>query len=409
MGKRFRLICRAPANVVFQGEENLLVTVNHSDGAGTVKLMTRRIPDTEGKTFAGDFGAIIDAPADDIRSSLRWINIARDLAALVEITANANVGPLELEIAFEATAEPGEKPFLQVVRQADQPAITSRLVPMKATAALLDKVNSSPYRDALTRAMAQYSRALSYARLGSELSMVAHLWIGIEALKGAVVEAKMASLGVNEDGLAKAWGFSVDRRMKIREFLLAEARARVICKDDRELHREAKRVSDSYEHSFTNAGSLYTPAEKIVKRLAECLRSAVFELAGLDPEIAQALYSAPYKDPRGPLGVELYLWGDLTKEPSADPAAVATYPHFAVDAEMEVQQTDAHSDATGFPPLKVNLKCTPRAEPGFKLELKATEHWDGGSITAPAVLRAEIKDGAWRIALGGEDRPAPPE
>jgi len=164
-------------------------------------------------------------------------------------------------------------------------------------------------------------------------------------------------------------------------------------------------VSDSFEHSFVNAGQLYARAEGVVKKLAECLRMAVFNLAELEPETIKQLTSAPYDHPRGPRGIEHYFWGTLSKETPDDLSTVATYPHFGIEGDIEILQGDTETEVPGLPPLISRFKCTPRTEPGYTLELKVVEAWDGATMTSPTVLRSEI---VLRQAAEA-DRPAPSE
>jgi hypothetical protein len=116
--------------------------------------------------------------------------------------------------------------------------------------ALLRGIESHSGKAQLMRALAQYNGALDNWSFGSETLCVAHLFMGLEALKSTALDHHLLQSGLTEQQLADAWGYVKDKRKTAREFLIHETRSRILFDGDDECHRRAKAISDKFEHGF---------------------------------------------------------------------------------------------------------------------------------------------------------------
>jgi hypothetical protein len=102
-----------------------------------------------------------------------------------------------------------------------------------------------PERARLLRTTVQYVEALRSWSPGREITCLAHLYMGVEALTKAVVREHLRRTGGSEDQLLIDW--QVDRKR-----LDSEIRRRLIFQGDEHCFSKARAVSDGFEHGFTD-------------------------------------------------------------------------------------------------------------------------------------------------------------
>ena len=256
----YRITGRAPASVIFRGGESMSVNYVRDGITGRVVFSTRYMPAGLSAPLPGDFAVVIEAEADTVGEAVTWVTAGRELASVISLAANAAIAPLKAELVYDITPGKKEREFFQRLEPADQGTLSSRIVPMDAARALLSAVGANAERDRLLRAIMQYNEALLRWELGNELLVIAHLWMGIEAITKSLLRLYLEEPGVTKEDLAAEWGFDPKRYMTLDHFLDAEARVRLTCLGDRLHHGIAKSVSDRFEHGLANGGQLFAGA-----------------------------------------------------------------------------------------------------------------------------------------------------
>jgi hypothetical protein len=237
-------------------------------------------------------------------------NGAKDIANIIALTTNASIGPIEVELAYDATPGVNEREYFQsFMPDKTINNVPGRKINCEITAALVGLIGQHPDKDKIMRAVSQYSIALENWFMGSELPCVSHLYMGMEALKGITLKHHLSQTGVAKKQLAEQWGFHVGGRETIDQYLDHEVRKRILFQNDTETHRKAKKASDDLEHGFTNFGALRPIAKEAIVSTAKYLRTAILDLAGVDEDRKRIILTKPYDTPRGPSKIVKYIWG----------------------------------------------------------------------------------------------------
>jgi len=378
MTRRFRVAARGHATTIFRPDQS--ISLNYFVDGRSIRLTfrTRYIERGFSVLVAGDMWMDAEGEAAEVEEAIgAFSNAGRDIAAVISVVMNAAVAPLEGELAFEVTPGVTRRPFLQRFVEGDRMALSSRFVDREKVGSVLQLLGGHPEQDGLTRAIAQYSEALNHWRLGAELPTLAHLFMGVEAIKGPMWRQRMLQAGVSKEELATEWGFDPKRRMKIDEFLNAASRGILVFKGDARTLQKAKDVSDAFEHGFRNAGKLYKPARESLQLTARYLRSAIFELAGLNETEREGLLSK-FPKPRGLGGLEMYHRSTLVGEAGQLAADGQEYPHFDWEVDYEEVNYDEELDRYEFKPRS---NMTASCSPEVRFEGHSVEIWDAGTFT----------------------------
>lgn len=263
--RRFRMAARASAAALIRPGEELHVGCKLDGKHIGLTFRTRYLDRGFSDKVPGDLWVDAEGEADGLlEAAQNFGNVAREIAAVIALAANAAVLEVEPEVIFESTSGISKRPYFQRYMAPDAFAMTSRFVDVPRTAALIDAVETSKEKHRLIRAISQYVEALKSWHLGAELIAVSHLFMGVEALKRAAWRHLVSVKGISADELGAQWGFDKNGRMNLVTFLDAEARVRLIFLGNQECHKQAKHVSDHFEHGFSNAGELYTKARNCV-------------------------------------------------------------------------------------------------------------------------------------------------
>jgi hypothetical protein len=256
-------------------------------------------------------------------------------------------------------------------------ALSSRFVDRESVTALLQLMAGHREQDGLTRAISQYSEALNHWRLGAELPTLAHLFMGVEAIKGPMWRERVAQTGVSKEDLAAEWGYDSRRRMTLEEALNAASREILVFKGDAATLKKAKDVSDAFEHGFRNAGMLYKPARESLHLTAHYLRSAILEVAGMNETEREGLLTK-FAKPRGLGGLEMYHISTLVGDGDRLAAEGQEYPHFAWAVDYEDVCYNGELDRYEFKP-RASMTASCGADVQF--EGHEVEIWDAGTFT----------------------------
>lgn len=334
--KTFTVTARAKSSAVFRRGDALGMDYNLEGRPLHLEMHTRR--KGEGGAFMGDLQVTAFAQADTPEEAAALVTRGREMAIIVSMAVNAAIGPLEPELVYETTEGVTERQFLQRFIPTDEMSYGDRVVPLDATAALLTKLAQHEHRDRAIRAISQYSEALLRWDQGNELLVLAHLFMGVEAIKKAAWRVEASRRGLSKEELAKEWGFDPAGRIRIDEYLDRTARLRLVFKGDAQHHKIAKDVSDSFEHGFENAGNLYKVAASALLPAATYLRECIIDLLDVPEEARRVLLGEPYCHARGPAGLEQYFRG-LLIAPSGTRLAKEGHDHPFCVWQIEVEAT----------------------------------------------------------------------
>jgi hypothetical protein len=220
---------------------------------------------------------------------------------VVALSANASVEDVQPKLAFDNTPAHDPREYFQsfVAQRAGLPPVTRR-VDVPATLALITTLAVHPESERLIRAAEQYRLALSHWMRGHESLALMHLFMGMEVLTTCALRRECAAAGLDDEGLACAWGIDVDAapvKSVWRRELDSEVRRRVLFQGDVTTLTKAKRASDGLEHGFLDFMKARTLADETRDTTAAYLRKAILELAEVDEETKQRLLEAPYDKP----------------------------------------------------------------------------------------------------------------
>ena len=372
--RKFRVIGRAPASALFRPNEVLPLAASFDGEPITIRFQTRYLPMGYSTPAPGDLSFDAQGNSSDLHTAARtFTNLARDIAAVVALSANATIAPLTPEVIYEVIPGEARREYLQRFVRPDDVALTSRFIDVTVAGQVISALPRDVERNRLTRAISQYSEALKNWRTGDELLALSHLFMGVEAIKTACWRSKVIATGESREKLAAEWSYLEGGRLPLKVFLDQEARVRLVFKGDQKCHRLAKMTSDHFEHGFSNAGELYQAAGESLVPTAEYLREAILTISDLSPESRELMLGKKYKTPRGPLGMETYLRGFLVGEEECLAAEGTEYPFCRWKAGLKDVSFDPSKDRYSFIPDET---FTASLGEGTELESLTLEKWD---------------------------------
>lgn len=311
--RQVTVVLRAPSAAIFGSEDmespgGLRIERWESTvGPVTIAYRTRLIEGADGSKVAGQLWIEVVGEASSLKDCIApFANASLELLPIVALSANASIGHPDVELAFESGPGLAERAYFQQYLPPErQIPHAGRHIHIASAIALLAAMHASPRRERLTRATNQYALALSNWRLGLETLTVAHLWMSLEALTPVVIDSEVLRRGLSSKAeLAASMGLTsrdLDTVAR-RDWLLA---------GDADCYKEAKAASDGFEHGYGSFPDMRQAATKHRRRIANLVREAIFDLAGLDAEAAAILKAPPFDQPMGHWPLATYLWGKL--------------------------------------------------------------------------------------------------
>lgn len=291
----YAVVLRGTAGLHFGPPTGHLLLRQFPTNAGPVDLTfrSRRVP-TAGFSRPIRRGLMVDVrgAAPSLRVAVEAFgNAARGVAVVLGLSANVPVGPLQVELAFDATPGHTEREFFQR-HLSEEPLMPhpGRMVLAKETSEVLLAVAGHADGDRIYRAVVHYADALLRWEPGAETLAVAALWMGVESLTPVARRRELARTGLSQHGLVQAWGIEVRQ-------LDAEVRRRILFRGDDGTYRKAKDASDAFEHSFRAFTEVRTDAAAVRDATANHLRAAILDLAAVGPAAAGVLLAHPFDRP----------------------------------------------------------------------------------------------------------------
>jgi hypothetical protein len=317
-----------------------------------------------------------------------YINGAREIASIIGLTANAYVGELDPDIAFEVTDGVDEREYFQAFL-AERPVtvVPGRVLDIGIIRSLLAALVASSDRARLMRAIAQYQVALRHWTWGSEVLAIAHLFMAVENLKTAALRKHLLDRGIDDVKLAGEWGYKDSGAMKLSPYLDEQARVRLVFHGDASCHKEAKWVSDHFEHGLENFGLLRPRACAALVKTSEHVRNTVVEVSGVAADAAAIIKGDAYARPRGPLKLVKYLYGHLKGDPENFAAADQMYPGFVWVSKLDKVTVD-DDGKYGFKPEDT---VTARFGKDVTFRNGKFEVWDGSVLSDQSANAPEVQ------------------
>jgi hypothetical protein len=200
---------------------------------------------------------------------------ANFLAAYLAFSANASVGDMEVELAYDAT--PGLKErayFQQFVRGPSGLPRPARSVDVPATYALMKAVGNHPDGERLHRAVEHYRLALEHWTPGKETFVLSDMYPAFDALAPVCLARELRTREIPEATLAEEWGISSDLAPEaFQNALMAEARKRLLFEGDSETYQDVRRARTGYQHSFLPFPQVREMAKRSIHAAASYLRT----------------------------------------------------------------------------------------------------------------------------------------
>jgi hypothetical protein len=314
-------------------------------------------------------------PATNITDAFELFgNAALEISAIIAFVMNASMGALEVELAFDETPEVNEHEFLQSF-VADIPitAVPGRRIEIEVLRAFVQAVADHPERKRLQRGIVQYVEALQSWRPGQQINCLAHLYMGVEAVAHAVFREYLRKTGKTEQDVAVDWKVdNVDKRIQRRD-LDSEVRIRLVFQGNKECYREAKKVSDAFEHGFSDFDEIRKPAQDVLVKTARCLRQTIIEALGIAPHHRE---HALGHIPRGPIAPIRYIRGTLLGR--SDQLATKDQAYPLMEWRTKLKNVVIKEDGIyGFVPEE---KLTAKLGDSVLFRPRSFEVWDGSTI-----------------------------
>jgi hypothetical protein len=377
--KLFRVVGRTRASCLIKAKENLLLSVNTTSNPEPVEFnFQTHFLDRGYETLVPEgLWVEVCGTAPDLKGAIdQYINKANDLAAILSVSVNAYIPPIEAELAYDDTPGTVEHEYFQSFIKEDQATVVAnRTLDCELSIKFFDAIAKSTHVNRLLRAIGQYSAALGHWKPGTEMMCVAHCFMGLEALKPVALEHYKSKTGLSSEDLARQWGYNPTGRQKISEFLDVQARERLLFNGDQECRKKAKKVSDDFEHGFSNFSQLHPIAREIIVPTATYLRNSILTLSGMEENDAKALIDG-YEHPKGPLKIIKYIWGTMHGNGGELAEEGQAYPYFQWQSKLvrvwlneKEKYTTTHDD---------NMKAV--LGKGIRFSPKTPEIWDGSIL-----------------------------
>jgi hypothetical protein len=279
------------------------------------------------------------------------------------------MGVPALDLVFDVEPEKEEHEFLQSFNpELPVMAVPGRRIDLELVRGLIQALGAHPDRPRIQRATAQYTEALQSWRPGREISCLAHLYMGIEAITEVVLRNHLA--GRPEQDLALEWGVEP-------KLIRSETRRRLVFREDETTYKRAKWVSDGFEHGFSDLDEMRKPATDVILKTAAYLRQTIIEMLNIDPTLQARALGRDYAKPRGPLVVHRYLYGTLLGKAEQLALPGQKYPHMVWTSKIKNFSIGADGRFNFTP----DETATAKIGENVKFALSRFEAWDGSTMT----------------------------
>lgn len=369
--REFRVVMRGPSVVVFRPRETFLLEKFPTEfGPVNIRYTSRWLNRGEGATIPGHLWVEVRGFAPDFESAIGvFANAGLAGVSIIATSANAAVADPEVEIAFDSTRGAKVREYFQsyVPPETDVQYI-GRFINLKGTRAFSDSLYVHSDVERLLRATGQYGLALLNWKYGHATLSLAHLWMAVEALTDVKIRAECAVRGLSgRKNLAES--LCVEEKK-----LDAVIRQRFILQDDADCYKKAKDASDGFEHSYHGFDRVFKLSQEVRHRMASYVRSAIFDLAGVEENAKGRLLSEAFGEPLGPWRVAKYLRGTLQGDRDDLAAAGNEYPFIRWATTVK----QGEFDGDGKLQVQTSETLTTELAEGVTFSPKSIEAWKPG-------------------------------
>jgi hypothetical protein len=344
--REFTIIARSSSAARFRRSSPPLITHGFPTPWGAVSLEFRtRYAKAYGFDMPRELWAEIRGPAPNLREALEHFPAtAAALVPFIALSANARVGHPDAHLGFESTPGATEREFFESFLP-DETGLPmqGRGVDVEATMAIFRAVGSHRDFERLLRASTHYLLALERWHPRDVALALAHLFMGMEALKDAALRKLTAGDGRTEAELCQQWGIPGDER-NLKKALLEATRREVLFRGDVETHNKARLASDMFEHGFESFGEVISLAKAVRNQTASYLRRGILETAEVDEEYITALLAPKYERPVESWRIVQSVWGLVIGEGDELAASDEEYPILTWSSSPRV---DSYDEETG--------------------------------------------------------------
>jgi hypothetical protein len=379
--KEYVVVLRGPSRAGLEPNHRLIIPFHYEGRRVEVRVQTLFAEMGFQVPVAQELWLEIRGPGGDLPTAIEdYWRLGAVVGEILAVAANAHVGQLEVEVAYDATPGASIRDYFQQLLPQhldNQARGVIRLMDMKASGELVHAIGFHPRGEEIRRAVHHYVTALSYWAVGLENRTLASLYVAVEALTHVIRDEYMRMHGLQDrEALAAALGLGSqgkrDQRQRGND-VDGAVRLKLIFQGDHECYKEARSVSDGFEHGFMAFDEMRERAAAVRSRTAGYVRRAIIEAAGLTQEDAAVLLGARFAEPQDPRCMIRYLWGMLVGHGDQLAPQGTAYPFMGWRARVE----DVAPDAAGGQHVHAVMSIDPHLAPGIRFVPTRYDEWQG--------------------------------
>ena len=303
-GPEFIVVLRARSSARFLPEGGWVLNLDAVPGLGLgaarVRTFTRWVASGEHSVPRELIAEVRGHAASLDEAIVKFAMVARPIATTAGFVANVRVGPLEVHLAYDCTADSTERPFLETFIPDERGAVAEGRIIRQDLMVAVGTALLATNRDSprISRALRQYELALREWYLGGEWLALSRLYMAVETLTKAVIRKIIADRGITEEELAQSLGVVTDDpdRPRWRQILGEQVREQMIFGGDSDTYKTAKQASDGLEHGFLELNEIVAHALRCADKTFHHVRRTIIELLDLPSAVAAELMSIKPKD-----------------------------------------------------------------------------------------------------------------
>jgi hypothetical protein len=284
----FVTVLRAPSAALLLPDEGFELPL--ADPPSRVRLRSRWRDQGLEHPVPMDLWVEVEGEGSSIDEAVRrHAPLARGVATTFAFVANAAVEPLEVELAYDTTADRAEREFLQVfVREPSTIPSGGRVVPADRLRPCFDAILALGLTPRLQRTLFQYDLALRNWQLGSEYQSLDHLWIAAENIVGLLLDRRVGSNDPKE--FARTLGITVDRKRpgdpnpRWKQALTSWALLQLAFEGDRNAYDAARDATNGYEHGYVDLNDVQRQAVEATPVVFSHVRRSIADVLALTGE-----------------------------------------------------------------------------------------------------------------------------
>lgn len=369
--KQFVVVMRGPSAVLFRQEKSLTIKDFQSTiGPVNIIYSTRWLKRPNEIVVPGHIWIEVSGIAPTLEEALvPFANAGLSMLPILSFCTNAAIGEPQIEIGFDNTKGVSERDYFQCYLAPESNEIyIGRHINIESTISFMELISRHSDSERLRRAINQYRLSLDHWRLGRETMSMAHLWMALEALTKTKIRQEMNQKKIATQAKL-AMGFGIELKN-----LDSYIRKEILLKGDAECYENAKKASDGFEHGFLGFDEIIKLSRDVRSRMANHVRTAIFEISGLEKAAMNILTNEPFDKPIGHWPVVKYLRGQLIGEGDKLSKSGNAYPF--MKWKPTIKSTNVAED--GKFNITINDTFTAEIDEAIKFQPSSIEAWQAG-------------------------------